>query len=835
MKNLFTLMIGILAFQISFSHSAFLTIETNNVESSYMKNNGFVRNYPTAATDSAVIVSSDSTMLYGTVNTYGFNVIVTFEWGLTSNYGNIDTAFESPVSGSGTFIVSCKIPSTNPSTIYFYKVVAYYNSSSASGSDMSFTTPSIAPYANTDTFSSVTVMSAVLNATVNANNDFTYAWFEWGTTATYGNIIYVDQNPITGSSNTSVTATITNLEAYTNYHFRIVASNTANTVTGNDITFKTTGLPPEVTTLSATSIDGYNSILNADVITNDEVEITYDADDSNEVYFEWGTDQTYGQRIYADQNPLIGPVDTFITAGIENLIPNSTYHFRAVAINKIDTTFGSDESFTTPGVPPSATTDSAIDVSTDQATLQGSVNANNENTVVTFQWGLTTAYDQSETVINSPINGISVEQTSVQILQLLSNTTYHFRVVAENATDITYGNDMTFTTIMVPPFVVTDTATSVSDQSAIVASSVNPNNVSCIVSFDWGTSQVYANTAIAVQDTLTGSADTNIQLPITGLDPNTVYNYRAKAIYGNDTSYGVNLDFKTIAIAAEALTDFATGVTMNSAVLHADVNANNDSTYVSFEWGTNTSYGNVVMASLSPLTGMFYNAETYTLINLLPNTTYHYRVVATNSAGTTHGADEYFTTPAFDMSTLITLTTKDVVPTSKTTAISGGDFDQISTYPILQKGICWSLKPEPDTSSALKTSEGTGYGSFSSVLTGLNSRLTYFVRSYAITEMGILYGNEVALSSIRSTGVEENVNDFVKIYSFNKKACVKIKDYTDNTTGTIEIYNTTGKRITSSTLNTDLNVIDMSMATRGYYIVRVNQNNLVSTQKIYIE
>src|SRR4029077_16678446 len=60
-----------------------------------------------------------------------------------------------------------------------------------------------------------------------------------------------------------------------------------------------------------------------------------------------------------------------------------------------------------------------------------------------------------------------------------------------------------------------------------------------------------------------------------------------------------------------------------------------------FEWGKTTAYGQFTPAQ-SVGAGSTALAVSAGLVGLTPNATYHYRLVATNSAGTTHGSDRMF-------------------------------------------------------------------------------------------------------------------------------------------------------------------------------------------------
>lgn len=80
------------------------------------------------------------------------------------------------------------------------------------------------------------------------------------------------------------------------------------------------------------------------------------------------------------------------------------------------------------------------------ATLNGIVNANGLMSTVVFEWGATTAYGNEVYVSQSPITGSTDIAVSAELANLQYNTTYHYRIKASNAVNITYSNDMSFTT-----------------------------------------------------------------------------------------------------------------------------------------------------------------------------------------------------------------------------------------------------------------------------------------------------------------------------------------------------------------------------------------------------
>jgi hypothetical protein len=95
---------------------------------------------------------------------------------------------------------------------------------------------------------------------------------------------------------------------------------------------------------------------------------------------------------------------------------------------------------------PAATTLPASNISPDNATLNGTVQAANLTTTVTFEYGTTSSYGTTVNATPAIVTGNIPTNVSENITGLTPLTTYHFRVTAVNAEGTAYGNDMSFTT-----------------------------------------------------------------------------------------------------------------------------------------------------------------------------------------------------------------------------------------------------------------------------------------------------------------------------------------------------------------------------------------------------
>jgi PQQ-like domain len=89
-------------------------------------------------------------------------------------------------------------------------------------------------------------------------------------------------------------------------------------------------------------------------------------------------------------------------------------------------------------------------------------------------------------------------------------------------------------------------------------------------------------------------------------------------------------------------TNPATNVARFSATLNGSVNPNGLTTTVGFQYGRTTSYGSTTAKQTK--TGNTYQSASANISGLTSNTTYHFRIVGTNSGGTRYGSDKTFTT-----------------------------------------------------------------------------------------------------------------------------------------------------------------------------------------------
>jgi hypothetical protein len=229
---------------------------------------------------------------------------------------------------------------------------------------------------------------------------------------------------------------------------------------------------------------------------------------------------------------------------------------------------------------------------------------------------------------------------------------------------------VSFTTLPNPPTVVTSPASSVSQTTATLNATVNPNGgAASACEFQWGTTAGYGNTASCAQTVGSGTGPVAVTANLTGLTPNTIYHYRIVATNPGGTSYGSDKTFTAEITAPTVVTGTASGVSETLATLNATVNPDGGTvSNCQFQWGTTPSYGNTIACAQTVGSGTSPVAATANLTGLAPNINYHYRIVATNSSGTSNGSDQTFTTPTTPPA--VSVSPPDVL-SSKESAFSG--------------------------------------------------------------------------------------------------------------------------------------------------------------------
>jgi|GEM_PF-3868717 len=320
------------------------------------------------------------------------------------------------------------------------------------------------------------------------------------------------------------------------------------------------------------------------------------------------------------------------------------------------------------------------------ATLHGVVNPASDSNYYhcTFEYGTDTSYGQSVSADFFEVTGTTPIAVAAEPPGLLPNTTYHYRVVMGPRSGGGYhGDDMTFTTGPSATLPIFDSvrADSIGDTAAsFVVFGPSSGGSAATVSIEYGVDTNYGS-VYAFPDII----PVNTWLPypsarVIGLTPGTTYHWRFKLTNAQGSTYSEDQSFTTMTTPV-LTTGAATDITSLLATFNGEVNPMQQMFEISFEYGTDTSYGGQTSSAPTYVYGTGTTAVSARVGFLRPGTTYHYRIRALASGVGVWftGPDQVFTTPS-DIAALSATNVTDLGATVSGTVDVGSSYNPLSFW-----------------------------------------------------------------------------------------------------------------------------------------------------------
>jgi hypothetical protein len=291
------------------------------------------------------------------------------------------------------------------------------------------------------------------------------------------------------------------------------------------------------------------------------------------------------------------------------------------------------------------------------------------------------------------------------------------------------------------PNPVSGEATAVGQTSATIHGEVKLDGNGDVTAchFDYGTGTSYGQTAPCSPGP-PYSSDQAASAALSGLSAQTTYHYRLVATNAEGTNVGHDRTFTTQNAVVGVATVPATNVTRHTATLNGSFDPDARDTHYYFEWGTDTSYGQNSPAPPGNDAGSNpgTTAVSVGIVGLALETTYHCRLVATNSLGTTVGEDQTFTTPP----AVAGLSTGEASSIGITSATLNGSFQAAGedTHYFFEWGPDTSYGNTTETPPGVDGGSQAGTTEVSAALTGLHYYTRYHYRLVATNAEGTTIG-----------------------------------------------------------------------------------------------
>ena len=279
------------------------------------------------------------------------------------------------------------------------------------------------------------------------------------------------------------------------------------------------------------------------------------------------------------------------------------------------------------------------------ARINFSLNPNNVSTTAFVKYSTTLPF-QTYTPLTA-INGNTTIPLFLDITGLQPGTLYYWEVDAYN-TNNQSSNTLSgsFTTLSPVPVISGVNASNITMNSAQINYSVNALGVPNYTEVIYGLSPTALNAYGFAGNTNTNSANP-MMYSVTGLLPSTTYYYKVRASNSATSSESQIFSFQTLSSSTTPTISnvSTTNITETSSKIDFSVNAFGVSNNIQVFYGLSpTTLNNIGSAGTTNSNSA--NPMSYSIVALMPNTTYYYKVKATNAVNFSESTINSFQTLA---------------------------------------------------------------------------------------------------------------------------------------------------------------------------------------------
>ena len=631
--------------------------------------------------------------------------------------------------------ISLEIKDLQPNTQYYVRAYATNKVGVAYSEEYEFTTYAL-PEIKTEQITNIQLTTALLNGTLlfNGNDTTAIKGFCWGT-----NEVPTLENNHIEIDTTSATYTyrLSNLIDETQYYVRAYAQNKIGIVYGESKLFTTqSALPPTVSTKEATNVEYHTATITADVISDGGADVT-----------ERGICYSTAENPTTESTKIISGKGTgSYTINLSNLQDSTTYYVRAYAINKKGIAYGEQKSFMTKGyMLPTITTANPTNVEYTSATVGGNISSDGGASVT--ECGICYSTTENPAIeSNKIVSGKGTGSYTINLTDLQDSTTYYVRAYAINKKGIAYGEQKSFMTKgYMLPTITTANPTNVEYTSATVGGNISSDGGASVTECGicYSTTE---NPAIESNKIVSGKGTGSYTINLTDLQDSTTYYVRAYAVNKKGTSYGEQVSFMTKGYMLPTITISAPiNVEYTSATISGNV-SNDGGAEVTERGICYSTTKNPTAEHKKVVSGKGLGEFSIKFDNLSDSTTYYVRAYAINKKGTSYSGLLSFTTKGCTLPSITTLTPTNVLYASATV---GGNVISDGGAEVTERGICYSTTENPMIENT-KIIIGGGVGEYIVDLINLSECTTYYIRAYAVNKMGVNYGEEVSITTLKA-------------------------------------------------------------------------------------
>jgi hypothetical protein len=304
------------------------------------------------------------------------------------------------------------------------------------------------------------------------------------------------------------------------------------------------------------------------------------------------------------------------------------------------------------------------------------------------------------------------------------------------------------------PAVASDAASPVTQTSATLNATVNPNGLEVTeCQLEYGTAVIDKSSEPCSPEPGSGMSPVTVSAALTGLLPNTTYRFRVSATNSAGISKSSEQVFKTLPYAPIATTGMASSPSPTSVTLQGEVDPNGgEISACRVEYGTASVGERNLPCAPPPGSGTEPVSVSAQATGLDANTAYRFRISATNAGGTSDGNEQTFTTLP-EAPTVTTDAASSITQTTATlNALVNPNGEQITECK-LEYGTTTSY----GSSAPCGVSPGSGHSDVevSASITALIGATSYHYRALATNAQGTSEGRDQTFTTPLPTVLQE--------------------------------------------------------------------------------
>lgn len=410
---------------------------TNDAGTAYGKELSFTTagQSPIASSAVATEITSSGAKLAGTVSANYLSTQVSFEYGLTTTYGNTVASIPNTVDGNSDASVSGSITGLTPSTVYHFRIKATNSLGTSYSNDISFTTLSAIPVLTTAAITNNigTSVTSGGNITFQGNSPVSQRGICWSSSAAP---TIQNNKTASGTGTGTFTCSADGLTPGTAYHLRAYATNNEGTAYGNEVAFTTNAIPATLSTSPATGVNSTSATIVGNISNNGGAEIT----ERGICWSKSHNPEVTNDKVISSYN------DASFTILVSGLRGSTTYYARSYAINSAGTAYGNEISFTT-NAPVFAMVNTYNAVSATTTSVNIGCNIVSDGGADVTARGVCWSTTSGPTIAgNKTSEGSGTGNFGSNITGLSADTKYYVRAYAVTSWGTSYGNEVTVRT-----------------------------------------------------------------------------------------------------------------------------------------------------------------------------------------------------------------------------------------------------------------------------------------------------------------------------------------------------------------------------------------------------